>query len=62
MISRVLSFYFLILIIASSFPVVTTLQILQKAMAQVSFDGAKVLVDDVIQDLKSNDTKKRKYI
>jgi hypothetical protein len=62
MISRVLSFYFLILIIASSFPVVTTLQILQKAMAQVSFDGAKVLVDDVIQDLNSNDTIKRKYI
>jgi hypothetical protein len=59
MISRALSYYFMILSIISSFPVVNTLQLPRKVMAQTSpSEGAKVLVDDVIQDLKSNDTQK----
>lgn len=42
------------------FPIISTLQIPPKVMAQAPppSEGAKVLVDDVIQDLKSNDTKK----
>jgi hypothetical protein len=49
-----------IAVIISSFPVVSPLQIHQKAIAQATppSEGAKVLVDDVIQALKSNDTKK----
>jgi LytS/YehU family sensor histidine kinase len=52
MISRAL----LILVIISSFPIVSTLRIPQGVMAQVSSEGAKVLVDDAIQALKANDT------
>jgi hypothetical protein len=49
----------MVLVIISSFPVVSTLQISQKAIAQASpSEGARVLVDDVIQALKSNDITK----
>ena len=58
MISRSLSCYFMIIIVISSFPVLSTLQIAQRARAQAPLEGAKVLVDDVIQDLKSNDSSK----
>jgi hypothetical protein len=51
MISRVL----MILVIISSFPIVIILQLPPKAMAQAPSEGAKVLVDDVIEALKSND-------
>jgi hypothetical protein len=45
-----------ILIIISSFPIVSTLQLPAKAMAQTApSEGANVLIDDVIQDLKSNE-------
>jgi Big-like domain-containing protein len=55
MISRVL----VILVIISSFPILSTLQLPTKVMAQVPpSEGAKVLVDDVIQALKVNDTEK----
>jgi hypothetical protein len=51
MISRAL----MILVIIGSFPV---LQLSPKAMAQTSpSEGAKVLIDDVIQALKSNNIK-----
>ena len=59
MISRILSYYFLILIIIASFPIVSALQLPQKVMAQAPpSEGAKVLVDDVIEALKSNDISK----
>ena len=45
----------MILVILSIFPV---LQLSPKVMAQAPSEGAKVLVDDVIQALKSKDTKK----
>jgi len=48
----------MIIIVISSFPVLSTLQIAQRARAQAPLEGAKVLVDDVIQDLKSNDSSK----
>jgi hypothetical protein len=39
----------MILVIISSFPLVSTLQVPQKVMAQVSTsDGAKVLIDDAL--------------
>jgi len=54
MISRILCL--VILVIISSFPF---LQLSPKVMAQTpSSEGAKVLVEDTIQDLKLNDTKK----
>src|SRR4051794_32053091 len=58
--SRGLSYYFMVLVIISSFPVVSTLQIPQKVMAQATppSEEAKVLVDDVIEALRTNDTKK----
>jgi hypothetical protein len=47
----------MILVIISSFPLLSILQLSPKAVAQVnSSEGAKVLVDDAIQALKSNDT------
>jgi hypothetical protein len=55
MISRAL---FMILVIISLFPVISTLQLPPKVMAQAPSEGAKVLVDDVIQALKNNDTGK----
>ena len=51
MISRAL----IVLVIIGSFPV---LQIPPKVMAQVPSEGAKVLIDDAIQALKANNTKK----
>jgi hypothetical protein len=45
MISRAL----MVLVIISSFPIVSTLQLPPKVMAQAASEGAKVLVDDVIQ-------------
>jgi hypothetical protein len=56
MISRALCL--MIFVIISSFPIVNTLQIPSKVMAQAPSEGAKVLIDDAIQDLKANDTKK----
>jgi Big-like domain-containing protein len=52
MISRALCL--MILVIISSFHIVR----LSRAMAQTPSEGAKVLVDDVIQALKANDTNK----
>jgi hypothetical protein len=51
MISRAL----LIIVIVSSFPV---LQLPPKVLAQTPSEGAKVLIDDTIQALKSNDTER----
>jgi hypothetical protein len=49
----------MILVIISSLPVVCILQLPQKVMARTTpSEGSKVLVDDIIQDLKSNDTQK----
>lgn len=49
----------MISIIIISLPVVSILQFPPKVMAQTTpSEGSKVLVDDIIQDLKSNDTKK----
>jgi hypothetical protein len=49
----------MLLIIISSFPLISTLEILQKAIAKAPpSEGSKVLVDDAIQDLKSNNIKK----
>jgi hypothetical protein len=46
-----------IFVIISSLPAIGTLHLPLKVMAQTSLsDGAKVLLDDLIQDLKSNDT------
>jgi len=57
MISRILCL--VILVIISSFPIVSSSHLPPKAMAQVPpSEGAKVLVDDVIQALKVNDTEK----
>jgi hypothetical protein len=57
MISRAL--FLMILVIVSSFPIVSTLSIPRKVMAQsTSLEVSKVLVDDVIQALKANDIKK----
>ncbi|HJT47949.1 MAG TPA: Ig-like domain-containing protein [Nitrososphaeraceae archaeon] len=57
MISRILCL--VILVIISSFPIVSSLQLPPRVMAQVPpSEGAKVLVDDVIQALKVNDTEK----
>ena len=52
MISRAL----LILVVIISFPVVSFLP--PKAMAQAPSEEAKVLVEDVVQALKTNDTEK----
>jgi hypothetical protein len=52
MISRAL----MVLVLISSFHVVSTLQIPPKVMGQASSEAAKVLVDDTIEALKSNDT------
>jgi hypothetical protein len=47
----------MISVIISSFSLLSILQLSPKAMAQVnSSEGAKVLVDDAIQAIKSNDT------
>jgi hypothetical protein len=54
MIIRVL----VILVIVISLPAISTLQIPPKVMAQTPSEAARVLVDDVIHDLKSNDAKK----
>ncbi|MFL6433350.1 MAG: hypothetical protein ACJ71O_06420, partial [Nitrososphaeraceae archaeon] len=55
MISRAL----MILIVISSLQFISTLQLPPKAMAQTpATEGAKVLLDDIIQDLKSNNTEK----
>jgi CHRD domain len=57
--SRTLPYYFVIAVIITSSPVVSTLQLPQKVIAQSPpSEGAKVLIDDAIQALKSNDTKK----
>jgi hypothetical protein len=48
----------MILIIIGSFPVVSTLQLPPKVMAQASSEAVGVLVDDVIQALKANDIQK----
>jgi hypothetical protein len=56
--SRSLSYCLMILVIISSFPVMSTLQPLQKVMAHTSpSEGAKMLGDDVPLDLKSDDSK-----
>ena len=55
---RALSYCLMVLVIIISLLVINTLQLPPKAMAQAASDGAKILTDDVIQDLKSNDTKK----
>ncbi|MFL6378807.1 MAG: hypothetical protein ACJ72R_15285 [Nitrososphaeraceae archaeon] len=52
-----LALFFMILVVISSFPIVSTLQI-ARVMAQTPSEGANVLVDDIIQALKSNDTKR----
>jgi hypothetical protein len=53
MISRAL----MITVIIIPLPVVSILQLPPKVMAQVSpYEGAKVLVDDIIEALKNNDT------
>jgi hypothetical protein len=55
MISRILCL--VILVILGSFPDVSTLQVPPKAIAEVPpSEGAKLLVDDLIRDLKNNDT------
>lgn len=52
MISRAL----MILVIISSLPVISILQLPPKVMGQVTpSEGAKVLVDDIVEALKSND-------
>jgi hypothetical protein len=48
----------MILVIVSPFFVISTLQLPPKVMAQAPSEGAKVLIDDAIQDLKANDTEK----
>jgi hypothetical protein len=59
MISRAL----MILVVISSLPVVSILQIPPKVMAQVpTSEGAKVLVDDIIEALKSNDISRAQQI
>jgi hypothetical protein len=59
MISRALCL--MILVIITSLPFVSILQLPSKAMAQApSSEAAKVLVDDTIQALKSNDTNRAK--
>jgi hypothetical protein len=45
-----------VILVISSFSVIITLQLPPEVMAQEPSEGAKVLVDDVIQALKSNDT------
>ncbi len=56
MTGKALSYYFLILVIITSFPIVSILHIPRKVMAQVPpSEGAKVLIDDAIQALESND-------
>ena len=41
-----------------SLPIISTLQIPPKAMAQAPSEGPKVLIDNAVQALKVNDTEK----